>query len=160
MATLEQLKRIRLILGILLLINTIATVLFITLLDSLAWVTMNFIIYVVLAVSLFVTTVKIRRILVQQMGIVPGAIPVVVMPPNQGGQPGPPPPGFATGVTGLPPTYSQPRLWASLQSGTGLGQSSAYSQSAFAQPSPVGSQPFAAFNQPGQNTYWDPSKTS
>ncbi|KAF0314408.1 hypothetical protein FJT64_015137 [Amphibalanus amphitrite] len=117
-----------------------------------------------------------RRILIQQTGII-GVVPaVVVMPPNRGAPAGPPPPGFVQqGTAGYPPAYgapsapagsdapppySQQGLWSTEQASTGYGQPSSYGQTAFAQPSPAGSQPLAAFNQPGQNSYWNASQTS
>ncbi|KAF0297257.1 hypothetical protein FJT64_005333 [Amphibalanus amphitrite] len=175
MATLEQLQRIRIILLILLIINTIMMIPIAICLEF-YWTSINFLVYMGLAIALFVVTVQMRRILIQQTGII-GVVPaVVVMPPNRGAPAGPPPPGFEQqGTAGYPPAYGAPSApagsdapppysqqgpWSTQQASTGYGQPAAYGQTAFAQPSPAGGQPFAAFNQPGQNSYWNASNTS
>ena len=178
MATIEQLQRIRIILTILIIIDSLAMVpVFYFVDDFYYFIGINMFICFCLVVAITITQYKLRRLLIQQ-GLIVGRLVVVHQPngqvqPPPGGPP-PPPPGFVPSATGLPqayspsapapgsdppPSYSQTGAWTTQQSGAGFSQPSAYSQSAFNQPPAAGGQPFAAFNQPGQNAYWNPAQT-
>ena len=184
MATIEQLQRTRLILSVLLIINSISMVIIICFVDDYYYYfSINMFIYFGLAIAFYITIFRLRRQLLQQTVLVPVAVvhaPNTHHPPNarvppRAPQGPPPPPGFITGATDLPPTYSQSAAmkgsdapppysqedpWTTQQSATGFSQPSTYSQSAFGQTTGAGGQPFSAFNEPGQNTYWNPAQTS
>ena len=176
MATIQQLQRTRLILSVLLLINSLTMILIACFGGDYYYVYMgiNAFIYLVLFIAFYITVIRLRRRLNQERVLVPVAVVHVhdsLVPPEA--PQGPPrPPGFVTGATDLPPTYSQSAAmkgsdapppysqegpWTTQQSATGFSQPSTYSQSAFGG---AGGQPFSAFNEPGQNTYWNPAQTS
>ena len=89
MATLEQLQKTRLILSGLLFLNTIAMILLIFLAeDYYYWIIIDFIIYMCIVAALYSVTFKMRRLFMQQNGIVAVSRGVVVIAPAGGPQQG------------------------------------------------------------------------